>query len=291
MLPCASSRNAQLNGNSLLKLSKTIAALDHFCQPLHEARRRAAVHDIVVKPDRQVQDVAGFDPVADSVPTRKMLEIDRWALHQLEILKEKVLQAYEDCEFHVLYHAVNSFCTVEMSAFYLDILKDRLYTSKKDSQKRRSAQTAMYQILDALVKLVAPVLSFTADEVWRYMPKQKEESVHLAQFPPLQPGSDYRRPILTIVSLIAIIAIIVFFRKLRPDQKFTAFCLSLILAGAVGNLIDRIRLGEVIDFLSVHWYDLYWPAFNVADSAICLGVILLAIDMYFEEKRQKRLKI
>lgn len=103
-------------------------------------------------------------------------------------------------------------------------------------------------------------------------------------------GSDYRRPILTLVSLVAIIAIIIFFRKLRPDQKFTAFCLSLIFAGAVGNLIDRIRLGEVIDFLSVHWHELYWPAFNIADSAICVGVVLLAIDMYFEEKRQKRLK-
>ena len=131
--------------------------------------------------------LAGFDPATDSVPVRKMPEIDRWALHQLELLKEKVLQGYESCEFHVLYHAVNSFCTVEMSAFYLDILKDRLYTSKTDSLQRRSAQTAMYLILDTLVKLTAPVLSFTTDEVWRYMPKQEEESVHMAQFPSLQP--------------------------------------------------------------------------------------------------------
>ncbi len=103
-------------------------------------------------------------------------------------------------------------------------------------------------------------------------------------------GSDYRRPILILVSLIAICAIMVFFRKLRPDQKFTAFSLSLIFAGALGNLIDRVRLGEVIDFLSVHWHEHYWPAFNIADSAMCVGVVLLAIDMYFEEKRQKRLK-
>jgi isoleucyl-tRNA synthetase len=116
-----------------------------------------------------------------------MPEIDRWALHQLELLKEKVLASYGDFEFHVLYHAVNGFCTVEMSAFYLDILKDRVYTSKTASLERRSAQTAMYRILEALVKLMAPVLSFTADEVWRYMPKQAEANVHLAQFPPLQP--------------------------------------------------------------------------------------------------------
>jgi isoleucyl-tRNA synthetase len=133
--------------------------------------------------------IADFDPTRDSVPYGEMLEIDRWAMHQLEVLKEKVLQAYDTCEFHVLYHAVNSFCTVEMSAFYLDILKDRLYTSKSDSLQRRSAQTAMYLILEAMVKLMAPVLSFTADEVWRYMPKQGEESVHLSQFPVLQPDN------------------------------------------------------------------------------------------------------
>jgi isoleucyl-tRNA synthetase len=128
-----------------------------------------------------------FDPGKDCVPVAEMPELDRWALHQLEILKQKVLAAYDACEFHVLYHAVNSFCTVEMSAFYLDILKDRVYTSATLSPERKCAQTAMYRILEAIVKLVAPVLSFTADEVWRYMPKQPEESVHLASFPPLCP--------------------------------------------------------------------------------------------------------
>ena len=102
--------------------------------------------------------------------------------------------------------------------------------------------------------------------------------------------SPYRLTVLTFVSLIALAAIIVFFRKLRPDQNFTAFCLSLVFAGALGNLIDRMRLGEVIDFLNVHWYEHYWPTFNVADSAICVGVFLLIIDMLIEEKRQNRLK-
>jgi isoleucyl-tRNA synthetase len=131
--------------------------------------------------------ISDFDPAKESVPYGEMPEIDRWALHQLELLKEKVLRAYDACEFHVLYHAVNSFCTVEMSAFYLDILKDRVYTSKTSSPQRRSAQTAMYLVLEAIVKLTAPVLSFTTDEVWRYMPKQPCESVHLAEFPPLRP--------------------------------------------------------------------------------------------------------
>ncbi len=131
--------------------------------------------------------ICDFDPARDCVDYAKMPEIDRWALHQLELLKEKVLASYNEYEFHVLYHAVNGFCTVEMSAFYLDILKDRVYTSKKDSPERRSAQTVMYRILDTLVRLLAPVLSFTSDEVWQYIPGAREESVHLAAFPSLNP--------------------------------------------------------------------------------------------------------
>ncbi|ACH40642.1 isoleucyl-tRNA synthetase [Citrifermentans bemidjiense Bem] len=128
-----------------------------------------------------------FNPDTDLVAYADMPELDRWAMHQLELLKEKVLASYKDSEFHILYHAVNGFCTVEMSAFYLDILKDRVYTSKSSSVARRSGQTVMYLILDALVRMVAPVLSFTAEEVWAEMPGTRESSVHLAQFPALAP--------------------------------------------------------------------------------------------------------
>lgn len=127
-----------------------------------------------------------FDPDVDMVPYDRMTELDRWALHQLEVLKEKVAAAYNEYEFHILYHAVNGFCTVEMSAFYLDIIKER-YTSRKDAPERRSAQSVMYLVLESLVTLMAPVLSFTADEVWGYMPKRSESSVHLATFPEFRP--------------------------------------------------------------------------------------------------------
>lgn len=100
----------------------------------------------------------------------------------------------------------------------------------------------------------------------------------------------YRLPFFILISLIAVVVIIVVMYRLRPDQKFTAVSLSLIFSGALGNLIDRVRLGEVIDFLDVHWYQHHWPAFNVADSAICVGVFLLAIDMFIEERRQQALK-
>ncbi|HTG80768.1 MAG TPA: signal peptidase II [Geobacteraceae bacterium] len=102
--------------------------------------------------------------------------------------------------------------------------------------------------------------------------------------------SSYRLPFFILISLIAIAVIIMVFAKLRPDQRFTAFSLSLIFSGALGNLIDRLRLGEVIDFLDAHWFAHHWPAFNVADSAICVGVFLLAVDMFLEEKRHPRNK-
>jgi signal peptidase II len=100
--------------------------------------------------------------------------------------------------------------------------------------------------------------------------------------------ASWRLPFFIIISIIAALVILVAFRKLRNDQRLAHISLAMIFSGAVGNLIDRIRLGEVIDFLDVHWYRHHWPAFNVADSLICVGVILLAIDMMLEEKRLKR---
>lgn len=99
---------------------------------------------------------------------------------------------------------------------------------------------------------------------------------------------DYRRPFFIAITFVAIAVIVVTFRKLRDDQRLAASSLSLIFSGAVGNLIDRLRLGEVIDFLDVYWKTHHWPAFNVADSAICVGVALLALDMLREERRRPR---
>jgi isoleucyl-tRNA synthetase len=128
-----------------------------------------------------------FNPATETIPFEQLPELDRWALHQLELLKERVLTAYQELEFHVIYQEINAFCAVEMSAFYLDILKDRLYTSPANSHDRWAAQTVMYRILDNLLRLLAPLLSFTADEAWAYLPGEHEASVHLAAFPRLTP--------------------------------------------------------------------------------------------------------
>lgn len=132
-----------------------------------------------------------FDPENDRIPYPELSEIDRWALHRLQKLIQRVREAYEKFEFHVVYHSVQNFCAVEMSALYFDILKDRLYTFSARSPGRRSAQTALYEILTALTGLMAPILSFTAEEVWKNIPAKtdKAESVHLTLFPEMR--SDY----------------------------------------------------------------------------------------------------
>lgn len=126
----------------------------------------------------------------NAVAPDKMEESDRWALHRMQLLRERVLEAYEAYEFHAVYHAVHNFCSVDLSSFYLDILKDRLYTFAADSRERRAAQTAMADILVDLLKLLAPILAYTCDEAWERLPGhlRTEESVHLTTFPPAKPA-------------------------------------------------------------------------------------------------------
>jgi isoleucyl-tRNA synthetase len=127
----------------------------------------------------------GFDPVRDRVPESELLPLDRYMLARTRELTEKVRAWYAAFEFHRVYHAVNDFAVVDLSSFYIDVLKDRMYTFAPTSLARRSAQTVLWQITEALVRLVAPILTFTADEVWEYLPavEGRESSVHLAQFP------------------------------------------------------------------------------------------------------------
>jgi len=125
-----------------------------------------------------------FQPHKDSLPFSNLTELDRWALLRTKQLEDKIIKAYEDYEFHTVYHSLQNFCVVDLSSFYLNVLKDRLYILKHDSLERRSAQTAIYHILDSMVRLMAPIYSFTAEEVWGYIPRAIEplESVHLAEF-------------------------------------------------------------------------------------------------------------
>jgi isoleucyl-tRNA synthetase len=124
-----------------------------------------------------------FDPEKDLVPYERLEEIDRWILLRVAELNERLIAAYDRYEFHLVYHGLHNFCVVDLSSLYLDILKDRLYTSSPNSIRRRSSQTAIYYVLDTIVRLMAPVLSFTAEEVWGHMPRKgTSRSVHLEPF-------------------------------------------------------------------------------------------------------------
>jgi isoleucyl-tRNA synthetase len=126
-----------------------------------------------------------FNCDADMVSYHEMEEMDRWALHRLQEIVRRVRDAYSRYQFHIVYYTLYNFCTVDLSALYLDVLKDRIYTSKAASSRRRSAQTAMHVILDAMARLLAPMLTFTAEEIWKSLPdyKGKADSVHLTLFP------------------------------------------------------------------------------------------------------------
>jgi isoleucyl-tRNA synthetase len=127
--------------------------------------------------------LADFDPARHRQSYARLDEVDRWVLDRLARLIDRVIRAYDEYQFHTVFHSVHNFCAVDLSAQYLDIIKDRLYTSAPDDPRRRAAQTACHEILGALLRLMAPVLTFTAEEAWRHAPGAHGESVHLERFP------------------------------------------------------------------------------------------------------------
>jgi len=130
-----------------------------------------------------------FEATRDAVPRDRLPALERWALHRTALLVERVRDAYERYEFHVVYHALNNFCSVDLSSLYLDVRKDALYCERADAPVRRAAQTVLHDMLDVLVRLMAPILSFTAEEIWSYLPAAgREASVFLADFPAERAG-------------------------------------------------------------------------------------------------------
>jgi isoleucyl-tRNA synthetase len=144
----------------------------------------------------------GFDP-ANAVPFDELVAIDEWAVAKTFALQNDVVTAYRNYEFHYIYQEIHNFCVVELGGFYLDIIKDRLYTTGTDSRPRRSAQTAVYHIAQAMVRWLAPILSFTAEEAWGYLPKKPNESVFLNVWHHFPPGAE-RKPTVDWPALIAL---------------------------------------------------------------------------------------
>lgn len=123
--------------------------------------------------------LSGFDPATNALAPEQMLALDRWAVDRAAAVQEEILTAFDDFQFHQVYQRIHHFCSVDLGSFYLDIIKDRQYTTQADSIARRSCQTALYHISEALVRWMAPILSFTAEEIWRYLPGERGSSVFL----------------------------------------------------------------------------------------------------------------
>ncbi len=129
-----------------------------------------------------LSNLTGFNPATDAVPIEQMLQLDRWIVGRTAALQKEIIEAYDSYHLHLIYQKLHNFCVVELGGFYLDIIKDRQYTTKGDSLARRSAQTAMQHIIEAMVRWIAPILSFTADEMWPVIAGDRSESVFLAEW-------------------------------------------------------------------------------------------------------------
>jgi len=190
-----------------------------------------------------------FDP-RNMVSYLDMEEIDRWVLHKLQEIIQRVREAYNQYQFHLAFFTLHNFCTVDLSALYLDVLKDRLYTSKAESRQRRSAQSAMYIILDAMTRLLAPILSFTAEEIWLSLPSYdgKEPCVHVTQFPEVNPkylDTNLAQNWNTMITLRGEIS-----RAIEIARK------NKVVGHSLDARVDISPPGDLRSFLEVHLEDL-----------------------------------
>ena len=210
-----------------------------------------------------------FDPARDAVPHAALPELERWVLHRTHALAARVREAYESYEFHLIYHALNNFCAVDLSSLYMDVRKDRLYCERADGPERRATQTALYAICDTLVRLVAPVLSFTAEEAWTFVPgTDKPESVFLAGF------ADYP--------------------STWSDGALAARCDTLLaLRGEVMKAIEEARKAGLVKQSAEARATIECPAATlaVAREAPELSTLLLVSDVVLTEGSEVRVRI
>jgi isoleucyl-tRNA synthetase len=205
--------------------------------------------------------IADFDPAEHSVPFENMLTLDRWLLSHAADLQRELVRAYDSFEFHQIYQKLHGFCAVELSSFYLDVIKDRQYTMKTNSLARRSAQTALYHVLEALVRWIAPVLSFTADEIWAYVPGRRSESVFTEAWYPLAytTANDPYSPAFWEKLLAVRVSVAKQLEKLRVaggigsslDAEVDLYCDAELL-GSLRLLDDELRFVFITSYARVH---------------------------------------
>ncbi|MDX1253176.1 MAG: isoleucine--tRNA ligase [Gammaproteobacteria bacterium] len=201
--------------------------------------------------------LSGFDPALHCVASDKLLALDAWAVRRARQLQDEIRVAYETCEFHLVYQKAHNFCSLDLGGFYLDIIKDRQYTTQQDSLARRSAQTAMYHIVEAMVRWFAPVLSFTADEIWQHMPGQRGASVLLESWHELprvaESGIDWDAVVAVRDEVKKEL------EKLRVagsigsslDAEVDLYCDAGLLNG-LGKLEDELRFVLITSYARIH---------------------------------------
>lgn len=214
--------------------------------------------------------LSDFKPKTDTLVYEDLQEIDRFILHELAKLQKKVLKAYEEYEFHIIYHAVHNFCAVTLSSFYLEVGKDRLYILRQDDPVRRSAQTMLYTVLNTLVRLCAPILAFTADEVWRYMPESVAgESVHLQEFMALPENYEDPQLAATWEELLGLRRLVLKELEGARQEKVIGnsleACLGLKARGASAELLGRYK-DQLADIFIVSQVELKTLAAGEAGS-------------------------
>ncbi len=226
----------------------------------------------------------GFDP-AQALPAEELLALDRWALQKTLQLQKEVLEAYESFNFHLIYQKVHQFCVVELGGFYLDVLKDRMYTMPRASRGRRSAQTTMYHMLEAVARWLAPILSFTAEEIWSHMPGQRGASVFLDTWytagPKIEPRDGMTAEFWDEVLQVRE-AVKQELEKLRVaggigsslDAEVDLYC-EPALAAMLRSLKDELRFVLITSYARVHSSDTR-PADSVATSVKNLHIKVTA---------------
>jgi isoleucyl-tRNA synthetase len=203
-----------------------------------------------------------FDPAKDLVPANDMLALDRWVVDRAHQLQQEVIEAYETYQFNQVYQKVHHFCSVDLGSFYLDVTKDRQYTCKADGLPRRSAQTACYHIIEALARWLAPITSYTADEIWRYIPGQRAESVFLATWHqglfPLDGGSPQNREfwdfVLTVRETVSKELEVLRVREAigsSLDSEVDLYCSPMVLE-QLAKLEDELRFVLIASDAQIH---------------------------------------
>jgi isoleucyl-tRNA synthetase len=197
-----------------------------------------------------VANLYDFDPATDRVAHAELESVDRYVLSRYAETALRILRAYDEFEFHVIFHSLNAFATVDLSAFYVDVSKDRLYTLGARSLTRRAAQSTLYAIADGLTRLIAPVLPVTAEQLWKVLPGSREESVHLADFPSLPELEQYVMPELVSdwTRLLALRDLVNADIERRRKDK--------MVGNSLGARVDLAASGADYDLLQRHAADL-----------------------------------